>query len=160
MTGQNVVIGVGDRFRRDAGAGPAVVSLLRGRLTGVRLVTCDNEPTTLIDLWSGARLAVVIHAVRAVDGQVGRVHRLSAQHPAATRTGIAHSHLAGLGDAVALARSLDLMPASLLLLAVQVDDVGMGIGLSPAVQRAVRRIADEVTVLVSSNCVRVAPPTI
>ncbi|HYN94327.1 MAG TPA: hydrogenase maturation protease [Pilimelia sp.] len=153
MTGQNVVIGVGDRFRRDAGAGRAVVSLLRGRLTAVHLVTCDCEPTTLIDLWSGARLAVVVHAVRAVDGQGGQVHRLSALHPA-------HSHLAGLSEAVALARSLDLMPASLLLFAVQVDDVGVGIGLSLAVQRAVRRIADEITALVHSDCMRIAPPTI
>ena len=64
--GPVVVIGVGNEFRRDDGAGPAVVARLRDLAPpGVRLVITDGEPTRLIDAWAGAALAVVVDAVRA-----------------------------------------------------------------------------------------------
>jgi hydrogenase maturation protease len=148
MTG-TVVIGVGNPFRRDDGVGPAVVQMLRDRDPDAHLITCDGEPTRLIDLWSAARLAIVIDAVRAEHGWVGRIYRLSARHPTPTRSGIAASHAADLGDAVALARALDLMPGTLLLYAVQVDDVRPGVGLSPAVEATARRLADEIATLIA-----------
>ena len=64
--GAIVVIGVGNEFRRDDGAGPAVIASL-GDLAppGVRLVITDGEPARLVEAWSGAAVAVVIDAVRA-----------------------------------------------------------------------------------------------
>jgi hydrogenase maturation protease len=62
----SVVIGVGNEFRRDDGAGPAVIARLRGLVPpGVDLVVTDGEPTRLIEAWTGAALAVVVDAVRA-----------------------------------------------------------------------------------------------
>lgn len=148
MTG-TVVIGVGNPFRSDDGVGPAVVDLLRERLTGARFVTCDGESTTLIDAWTDAERAIVVDAVRAGGGEVGRIHRFSAEHPAATRTGVTTPHAADLGDAVALARALDRMPGSLLIFGVQVANVHFGLGLSPAVTDAARRVADEIVTLLA-----------
>jgi hydrogenase maturation protease len=142
MNLRTVVIGIGNPFRRDDGAGPAVVDLLRQRLTGVEFVVCDGEPTTLIDAWTGAARAVVIDAVRCERGDVGHIFRFAAGHPTATRAGVATSHAADLGDTVALARALDRMPDTLLVYTVQVDDVSYGTGLSPAVVAAARRLAD------------------
>ena len=151
-----VVIGVGNPFRRDDGVGPAVIELLRerltglrsaGGLTGVRFVTSDGETTALIDAWTGADRAVVVDAVRVAAGDPGRIHRFSAEHPAATRAGVGTPHAADLGDAVALARALDRMPRSLLIFGVQVDDIGFGPGLSAAVAAAARHLADEIATL-------------
>ena len=73
--GRVVVIGVGNEFRRDDGAGPT--ARLRGRVPGgVELLVCDGEPTRLIEAWDGAALAVVIDAVRAEPAVPGRLHRL------------------------------------------------------------------------------------
>lgn len=144
-----VVIGVGNPFRRDDGVGPAVVGLLRDRVTGVRFVTCDGEPTTLIDAWTGARRAIVVDAVRATDGAIGRIHRFDAGHPAATRAGVTAPHAADLGDAVALAQALDRMPLSLLVFGVEVVDVHFGLGLSPAVAASARSLADEIATLLA-----------
>jgi hydrogenase maturation protease len=146
-----VVIGVGNPFRRDDGVGPAVVDLLRDRLTGTRFVTCDGEPTTLIEAWTGADRAVVVDAVRAAHGTVGSVHRFSVHHPAATRTGTTAPHAADLGDAVALARALDRLPRSLLIFGVQVEDVHFGLGLSPAVAAAARGLADDIATLLAEG---------
>jgi hydrogenase maturation protease len=147
-----IVIGVGNPYRRDDGFGPAVLSLLRDEhLSGVDLVECDGEPGRLIDLWDGAPLAVVVDAVRAEPTRPGRLHRLSAHHPAVTRPAGASSHGAGLGEAVDLARALDRMPERLLLFAVEADDVGFGLGLTPAVADAAREVAAEIAELVGAG---------
>jgi hydrogenase maturation protease len=47
-----VVIGVGNEFRRDDGAGPAVVERLRGLVpSGVGLVITDGEPSMTRSAW-------------------------------------------------------------------------------------------------------------
>jgi hydrogenase maturation protease len=151
MSGHTVVIGIGNPFRHDDGVGPAVVDLLRERLTGVGFVTCDGEPVALMDAWSGARRAVVIDAARGPDGEVGRVFRFATEHPAATRAGVAASHAADLGDTVALARALDRMPGSLLVYTVAIADTSFGTGLSPAVEAAAGRLADQIAAVVTSE---------
>ncbi len=72
-----MVIGVGNEFRRDDGAGPAVLARLRGRVPGgVELLVSDGEPARLIEAWAGAALAVIVDAVRAEPAVPGRLHRL------------------------------------------------------------------------------------
>jgi hydrogenase maturation protease len=153
MIGRTVVIGIGNPFRRDDGVGPAVVALLRVRLTGVQFATSDGDPATLIDAWSGAGRAVVVDAVRGSGHEVGHLHRFNTGHPAATRAGIATSHAADLGDTVALASALDRMPDSLVVYTIEVDDVSFGVGLSPAVLAAAGRLSDEIVALVSGGSV-------
>ena len=154
MTTPMIVIGVGNEYRRDDGVDPAVVALLRQKdLPGATYAECDGEPIGLIELWQDANVAVVVDAVRAPDARPGRVHRLSASHPAAAGAAAASSHGVDLGDAVALARALDRLPRHLLLYAVEVTDTGFGIGLSDPVAEAARHVADELTDLLTSDLV-------
>ena len=70
------MIGVGNQFRHDDGAGPAVIERLRGQLPGeIGLVVTDGDAVRLIEAWSGASLAVVVDAVRADPPVPGRLHR-------------------------------------------------------------------------------------
>jgi hydrogenase maturation protease len=134
-----VVIGVGNPYRRDDGVGPAVISRLRDRApAGVRLEESDGEPSQLLDLWTGADLAIVVDAVRTADGCAGRIHRRQVARPVA---GAASSHRVDLGDAVALAQVVDRMPATLVLYGVEVVDISFGPGLTPAVEAAVDQVA-------------------
>ncbi len=81
-----VVIGVGNEFRRDDGAGPAVVAALHDLAPeGVRLVVTDGEPARLVEAWTGAALAVVVDAVRADPPHPGRVHRFVLDRPRPAR---------------------------------------------------------------------------
>lgn len=156
-TARVVVIGVGNPYRRDDGLGPAVVSLLRERDlgSGVELAESDGELSALIELWMGASLAVVVDAIRTLQNHPGRVHRLSAHHPAAGRSAAAAStHGVDLGEAVALARALDRMPQRLLLFAVEAAEVGFGQGLTPAVADAAAAVAAEVAELVAMEASR------
>ena len=91
--GPVVVIGVGNEFRRDDGAGPAVVGRLRDLVPpGVELVITDGEPTRLVEAWTGAALAVVVDAVRAQPPQPGRVHRFVVDRPGGGTARAASSH--------------------------------------------------------------------
>jgi hydrogenase maturation protease len=144
------VIGVGNPYRRDDGIGPAVIEALRQRpLPQLELAECDGEPTRLLDLWTGADLAVVVDAVRTDRPRPGTVHRRSLRHPSFGRGDCATSHAVDLGDAVALAAALDRLPARMLLYLVEVADTSAGVGLTlpvaSAVSDLVTEIAEEVT---------------
>jgi hydrogenase maturation protease len=133
-----VVIGIGNEFRRDDGAGPAVVGRLRGLVPpGVELVIADGEPTRLLEAWTGATLAVVVDAVRAEPAHPGRVHRFVVERPGAGVAQTASSHGFGLDDAIALALVLDRMPGRLIVHAIEAGDLTQGPGLTPAVDMAV-----------------------
>jgi hydrogenase maturation protease len=148
--GRIVVIGIGNPFRRDDGVGPAVISLLRDRqLSGVELAESDGELGSLIELWMGASLAVVVDAVRTRPCRPGVIHRIAAHHPAlAGARPATSSHGVELSEAVRLARALDRMPERLLLFAVEASETGFGRGLSPAMADAAVTIADEIADMV------------
>jgi len=140
--GTVVVIGVGNEFRRDDGAGPAVIDQLRGLVpVGVGLVITDGEPTRLIEAWTGAALAVVVDAVRAEPPHPGRVHRFVVDRPGAGVARTASSHGFGFDDAIALAAALDRMPGRLIVHAIEAADLTQGTGLTPAVAEAVGVVA-------------------
>jgi len=133
-----VVIGVGNEFRRDDGAGPAVIGRLRDLVpSGVGLVITDGEPTRLIEAWTGAALAVVVDAVRAEPSHPGQVHRFVVDRLGPGKGGTASSHGLGLDDAITLAVALDRMPGRLIVHAIEAADFTQGTGLTPAVAAAV-----------------------
>lgn len=138
-----VVIGLGNDFRRDDGAGPAVVSALRDLAPppGVDLVITDGEPARLIEAWTGARLAVVVDAVRAQPPCPGRVHRFVLDRPRSGAARTTSSHGFGLDDAVSLARALDRMPGRLIVHAIEAADLTQGLGLTPPVAEVVGTVA-------------------
>ena len=164
MTGQyhpgqrTVVVGVGNEFRRDDGAGPAVIARLRAlqpgdeSLSHVTLALSDGEPGRMIDLWEGARLAVVIDAVRDTTMPAGHTCQLTAGALAGpltgTADGAASSHSIGLGDTVELARVLGRLPARLTVLAVVGRDFGFGTELTAEVAAAVAELAEQVREIV------------
>ena len=143
--GNAVVIGIGNEFRRDDGAGPAVLARLRGRVPGgVGLLVSDGEPAGLIEAWAGAPLAVIVDAVRAEPSVPGRLHRLVLHEAGTAEVRPVSSHGLGLDSAIGLARALDRMPGTLVLHAVEAADLGQGPGLTPAVAAVIDALAEAV----------------
>jgi hydrogenase maturation protease len=147
MTGhpwRAVVIGVGNPYRRDDGVGPAVIDRLRQRVPlDVRLDESDGEPSQLLELWSEVDLAIVVDAVRTVEGRPGRIHRRNLE-TSVSGASPASSHRVELGDAVALAQAVDRMPGTLVMYGVEVSDISFGPGLSPAVESAADAVVAEI----------------
>jgi len=141
-----VVIGIGNRFRGDDGAGPAVLDLLAtdpiaGR---ARLVELDGEPARVVDAWTGADVAIVVDAVCSEPPCPGRVRRIDVVGETELRDGTpaaAGSHALGVATAAALGRALDRMPARLVVFGIEGADFEPGNALSQGVTDAVRAVA-------------------
>ena len=150
-----VVIGVGNEYRRDDGFGPAVIARLAERrradpgLSIVDIVTCDGEPTRLLDLWAGADLAIVVDAVRDHCDHGGHRYELILDEVAALAGDhAASSHGISLGGTVALGQALGRLPRRLVVLAVGGREFGFGTGLTAEVAAAVDPVVDRVCDLV------------
>jgi hydrogenase maturation protease len=129
------VVGVGNPFRRDDGAGQAVVDALAADPPPeVRLVCCDGDPVRLMDAWDGVRLAVVVDAAAGGD-RPGRVH-LNCFDRLPGGGVVTSSHGMGLPEAVELADALDRLPERLAVVTVEAAETGFGIGLSGPVAAA------------------------
>jgi hydrogenase maturation protease len=154
-TGRRVVIGVGNDYRRDDGFGPAVVAALAvrqgfdPRLAAVDLQVSDGEPTRLIDLWTGADIAVVVDAVLDDGHHAGHRHELVLQTlDELAGDSAASSHGISLGSTVALGRVLGRLPHRLVVLAVSGTEFGFGQGLTAPVAAAVPPVIERACDLV------------
>jgi hydrogenase maturation protease len=153
---RRVVIGVGNEYRRDDGLGPAVVARLGElratdpRLSTVELAVSDGEPTRLLDLWTGAELAVVVDAVRDGEGHGGHRYELVLDELASLPgEPAASSHAVSLGSTVELGKELGRLPRRLVVLAVGASELGFGAGLTPEVAATVEPVVDRVRELVT-----------
>ncbi|MFB7596167.1 hydrogenase maturation protease [Streptomyces sp. NPDC056160] len=145
MSGRVVVVGVGNAFRRDDGAGPAVVEALRERVPDDTVLrVSDGEVGRMLDLWCGADTVVVVESVRGRPARPGRLHTLSVTEAATGASASTSTHALGLGECFALAHALDRLPRELVVHAVEVADVELGTGLSEAVRSALPALIDRV----------------
>jgi len=82
--------------------------------------------------------------VRLEPSRPGNIHRRSLRHPSFGRAGSTASHAVDLGDAVALAAALDLLPTRMSLYLVEAGDTSAGVGLTPPVDAAVAELVSEI----------------
>ena len=136
-----LVIGVGNTYRGDDGAGPAVVAMLRAKkLPSVRLLESDGDCTGLLDAWQNVGVVIVIDAASS-NAPPGTLYCFDALSQPLPRDISFHStHAFGLSEAIALGRTLGQLPASLLLYAIEGKTFATGVGLSQEVELAVREV--------------------
>jgi hydrogenase maturation protease len=136
------VIGVGNRFRSDDGAGPRVADLLED--SGLDVLELAGEGAELIEAWSGDSRVIVVDAARS-GAAPGTVHRFEAADKPLP-TGFFHysTHQFGVAEAIETARALGRLPPSLTVYGIEGKSFSFGEGLSPAVEAACREVAAEI----------------
>jgi hydrogenase maturation protease len=140
-----VVIGVGNPLRGDDGAGPAVATLLSGRVPpGVEVLVLSGDSAELIEAWTGRRLALVADAVRS-GAAAGTVHRVDAAdgelpglQPGSSTHGL------GLAEALAMAGVLGRMPDRLLIFGIEGESFEAGSPPGAAVARGIEEAAGRI----------------
>ena len=138
-----LVVGVGNRWRRDDAAGLLVAQRLRGAVAA-EVVEHEGEPTALLDVWDGADALWLVDAVSS-GAAPGTVHRLDAStEPLQSALFRASSHLVGLGEAVELARALGRLPARVVFYGIEGESFDAGQGLTTDVAGAVECVAQTV----------------
>jgi hydrogenase maturation protease len=142
-----LLIGVGNTFREDDGAGLAVAEAVRAAsVPGVEVRVAPGEAAGLIEAWRDAQRVVVVDAMRAgVPAGTVREFRVGHAHDdqalAGTDLRAFSSHGLGVAAAVALARQIDALPPSLTVIGIEGARFGTGTSLSPEVAGAVERVA-------------------
>jgi hydrogenase maturation protease len=140
-----VVVGVGNVYRGDDGAGIAVVESIRGRLpAGVEVVTCEQEASRVIDAIEGREAAVLVDASSS-GAAPGTIHRFDAStDPVPARSFRSSTHAFGVGEAVELARALGRLPGVVVVYGVEGETFAAGDGLSASVAAAIEPAAEAV----------------
>ena len=143
-TYEAVVIGVGNRWRRDDAVGLEIIDALRERVDdSVSLVESDGEPTRLLDAFAMAPTVVMVDAV-VTGAKPGAIHRFTDQE-LPDQMGIGQSsHLVQLVETIELGKLLDKLPNGLVLIGVESTDFENGEGMSAAVAAGVTVAADAV----------------
>jgi hydrogenase maturation protease len=136
MTGDVLVIGIGNEFRRDDGVGLAVAAeIAKRRLAGVRVMTAIGEPASILEAWTGARLVVAVDAAMGEGATAGKIRRWTPSDD--DQPTVVSSHALGLPQTYALGQALGRVPQKLVVFTVDIDDVSHGVTLTPAVAAAV-----------------------
>ncbi|MCB9992207.1 MAG: hydrogenase maturation protease [Hyphomicrobiaceae bacterium] len=129
-----LIVGIGNPFRSDDGAGPYVATKLGG--LGFLSVTHEGDGTGLMDLFERHRSLVLVDATLSgrVAGTVTSFDAIGEKLPAE----LFHysTHRFGLAEAVETARALGSLPERLLVFGIEGADFSAGTALSPAVQGA------------------------
>jgi hydrogenase maturation protease len=149
VTGQSrraLVIGIGNDYRGDDGAGLQIARRIReAKLDGVAVREKAGDMGALIESWAGLGMVILIDAVQsgARPGTVFRFDACAQPIPSAFASRVS-SHGVGVAEAIELAQTLDQMPERLIVYGVEGLVFNNGIGLSPAVERAISEVADRI----------------
>jgi hydrogenase maturation protease len=143
-----LIIGIGNAFRRDDGAGLAVARRLKAlHLPDTAVLTHPGEGTSLMQAWQGAAHVVLIDAVQS-GAPPGTLHRIDAsERDPAPAIFSGSSHTFGVAEAIALARTLGTLPPRLVIFGIEGVDYTYGPGLTPEVENAVARATDAISAL-------------
>lgn len=137
-----VIVGIGNDWRRDDGAGLAVARALRDQ-SGARahVLEQSGDLNALLDALEGVDYALIVDSTSS-GAEPGSIRRLDPSvddlADALPRTS---SHALGLADALGLARSLDRLPERVVVYGIEGESFAVGSGLSPRVASAVADVA-------------------
>lgn len=140
-----VVIGIGNAFRGDDGAGVEVAARLRDVVpAGVVVASCDEEPSRLIETWEGASSAILVDTV-ASGAAAGTLHRFDAGETTIPARALRSStHAIGLAETIELARALGKLPPRVVVHGIEGAEFEAGASLTPAVEEAVGTLVDAI----------------
>lgn len=140
------VIGVGNAYRRDDGAGLAAATRIQPLLSDAQVLLNNGDCVSLIDEWEGADVVIVIDAMRS-GAKPGTVRRFQAHDgPLPAVFSRSSTHTLGIHEAIELARALDRLPRHVVVFGIEGADFTAGEGLSSVVNAAV----DEAVALVAA----------
>jgi len=143
-----LVIGLGNEYRRDDAVGRIVARRLKAsRGDNVRVVEESGEGAALMEAWKGADFVILIDAVHS-GGAAGSIHRFdAAAQPIPSRFFHYSTHAFSVAEAVEMGRTLDQLPAKLIVYGIEGKTFDSGMGLSveadAAADEVLRRVREE-----------------
>ena len=147
------IIGLGNGMRGDDAIGLVAARRIRQAIGNhAQVIEAEMAGVDLIDLMKGASVAILIDAVRSGKAP-GSVHRLDASaSPIGSQMFPRSSHDIGVSDAIELARAMGVLPATVIVYGVEVENTEVGQPLSPPVATALDQVVDQIVQDCESRC--------
>ncbi len=141
-----VVIGIGNEYRSDDAVGPLIVRALKGNIPAdVRLLEHSGEGAGLMDLWQGARRAILVDAITS-GAPPGTIHRLDCSiTPLPANLSVSSSHAFGVSEGIAAARVLGQLPEEILLYGIEASSFAPGLSPTPDVGASIPLLVQRIT---------------
>ena len=141
-----LLIGTGNEYRCDDGAGLAAIRALKAReLPDTLIVESPSDGAELMEVWESAANVILNDAVSS-GGVPGTVYRFDAYvQPIPACHSFLSTHAFDLAEAIELARALHLLPQYLVVYAIEGQNFTIGTGVSWEVEKAVREVVERVT---------------
>jgi len=145
---KSIFFGIGNRDRGDDGVGPMLAETLAAdeslRQRGVEVIPHSGEGASLMDIWEGAGLVVIVDAMKSGTA-VGTIRRFDAEADRLSGGTFRYSsHLFSLAEAVEMARQLGRLPDRLIIYGIEGRDFAFGAPLTPEVAAALQGVTDSV----------------
>lgn len=144
MSASVILIGVGNRYRRDDGVGPAIIDSLAARLPASMLRTSDGEITSLLSCFEDFEEVVIIDAIDDHKGasKSGDIISFDSSADHLEDPGLrASTHAMGVSEAIEMARVLGKLPRRLSIIGIVGADFSNAEGLSDSVQQAADKVS-------------------
>lgn len=139
-----LIIGVGNPYRCDDGAGVLAARRVREQRPDVRMVEASGEGASLMETWRSEDWVVLIDAVRA-GGTPGRICRLDARRERIPAEFFHYStHAFSVAEAVEMSRALDALPGRLVIYGIEGKNYAAGRLVSLEVAAAVEEVVNQV----------------
>lgn len=139
-----LVIGLGNRYRKDDGVGITVAENIKA-MNDINVAIATNIPdsTDLIESWSGASIVFIVDAVLsgAEPGEIFRIDAFKEEIPEEIFVDCS-THALNLRNTFELAEVLEKLPESLIIYGIEGENFEAGVGLSPGVREAAWQVSE------------------
>ncbi len=136
-----LVIGIGNEYRCDDGAGLVAIRTLKAKgLPEMRCIEWNGDSTGLLETWTDASWVILIDAVLSgtAPGTIHRFDSSTSVFPA--DFAFLSSHTFGVGEAIHLGQTLGRFPKCLMIYGIEGKKFTSGTTLSPEVERATQEV--------------------
>ena len=140
-----LVMGIGSKFRGDDEIGLIAVESVESRLGSRDIDFCvqSDDPARIILEWTGRSEVIVVDAVR-MDSTPGTIHRVDVNKSTVAPRSRTSSHGNALGDAIELARKLDALPQTTIVIGLEPENTTLGSSLSESCKNSLAELDEKI----------------
>lgn len=140
-----LVMGIGSKFRGDDEIGLIAIESLESKLGSKNVDYCvhSDDPARIILDWADRSVVLVIDAVR-MGSPPGTIHRIDVSKSTVVPKSRTSSHGNALGDAIELARKINALPETTIVIGIEPENMSLGSGLSEACKNALAELDEKI----------------
>ncbi|MBS1494309.1 MAG: hydrogenase maturation protease [Bacteroidetes bacterium] len=137
-----LILGIGNRFRSDDGAGVAVAEKIKKfEIDKFDVKIIDGEGTDIMESWKGYDNVIIIDAVQK-NGSFGKIYEINACEEELQSDFFNYSsHAFGLAEAINVSRVINKLPKLLIVYGIEGQHFNFDTKLSAKIEKAVNKTA-------------------